>query len=143
MPAVRLDADAWDAARLMAEHRLPGVVIVDDQDRPRCVLTGPEALGFVLPSYLLDDPALARVMDEESAEALCRERHDRTVGEVVADRGRPLPVVGLDTTLVEIALLMARERSPVVAVVADGRLLGAVTSARVLAALQSAGAGTP
>jgi CBS domain-containing protein len=139
VPTVRLDADAWDAARLIAERRLPGVVIVDERDRPCCVLTGPEALRFVLPSYLLDDPALARVMDERSAEALCGERHDRTVGEVVADRGRPLPLVEEDTTLVEIAVLMARERSPVVAVVADGVLLGTITAPRVLGALQSAG----
>jgi CBS domain-containing protein len=38
-----------------------------------------------------------------------------------------LPVVGPDATVLEVAALMARARTPLVAVVAGGEMLGAIT----------------
>ena len=38
-----------------------------------------------------------------------------------------MPVVDPDATVLEMAALMARTHSPLVAIVADGRLMGAVT----------------
>jgi CBS domain-containing protein len=50
------------------------------------------------------------------------------VAEVLPERLRDLPVVDDDATALEIAALMARSRSPLVAVVDDrGVLIGAVT----------------
>jgi CBS domain-containing protein len=51
------------------------------------------------------------------------------VAEVLPERLRDLPVVDDDATALEIAALMARSGSPLVAVVDDqGILIGAVTS---------------
>ena len=52
----------------------------------------------------------------------------RTVAQALPERLRELPVVDDDATALEIAALMARSRSPLVAVVDDdGLLVGAVT----------------
>jgi CBS domain-containing protein len=45
-----------------------------------------------------------------------------------------VPVVDADDTIIEVAELMARVRSPLVAVVKDGRLHGVITASRLLAA---------
>jgi CBS domain-containing protein len=79
------------------------------------------------PQYYLDDPAVARVIDEEHADRVLTELADRTVAECLPDERRELPVVGPDATVLEIAALMARARTPLVAVVADRRILGAIT----------------
>ena len=33
-PVVAIDSDALDAARLLAEHRLPGIVVTDSSGKP-------------------------------------------------------------------------------------------------------------
>ena len=63
-PVVDLDSDAFAAARLMAERRLPGLIVNGDDGRPWTILPGSQVLRFVVPGYVQDDPALARVYDE-------------------------------------------------------------------------------
>jgi CBS domain-containing protein len=45
-----------------------------------------------------------------------------------------IPVAKADDTIIEVAEVMARLRSPLVAVVKDGRLHGVITASRLLAA---------
>jgi CBS domain-containing protein len=47
----------------------------------------------------------------------------------------PPPVLEPDDTLIEAAAIMAQARTPLVPVVADGRVIGVVTAQRVLAAV--------
>jgi CBS domain-containing protein len=126
-PAVAMDTPAVEAARLLAEHDLPGLIVVDEADRPLCVLPGTQVLRLAVPRYCQDDPALARVIDEDHADLFIRALGSRTVRECLTEQPRELPITDPDATLLEVAALMARTRSPLVAVVEGGRLIGAVT----------------
>ncbi|MEV1005006.1 CBS domain-containing protein [Nonomuraea sp. NPDC050202] len=126
-PTVTLDTSIAAAARLLAQQRLPGLIVVDEQGMPLSVLPGTQVLRLAVPDYCQEDPALARVVDEEHADRFLRSVADRTVREALPPRPRELPITDPDATLLEMAALMARTRSPLVAVVDDGQLIGAVT----------------
>jgi len=127
-PTVGMDTPAIEAARLLAAENLPGLVVVDSERRPVTVLPGTQVLRLGVPGYLQDDPALVRVVDEAHADVFLRGLAGRTVRECLPAQARELPVVEPDATVLEIAALMARTRSPLVAV-ADrgGALIGVVT----------------
>jgi predicted transcriptional regulator len=130
---VRLDTPAIDAARLLAAEDLRGLVVLDDRELPTAVLAGTQVLRLGVPAYIQDDPALAGVVDEASADLFLRELGDRTVAECLPERPSELPVVAPDATVLEVAALMARARVPLVAVVdpVEG-LLGAITLATLM-----------
>ncbi|MEU6038297.1 CBS domain-containing protein [Actinomadura sp. NPDC047616] len=145
-PVTRLDADALEAARMLAEQRLPGLIVVDDEEHPVAVLPGSQILRFVVPRYVQDDPTLARVYDEGHADRMCQRLGGRKVRDVlIPERAPHLPVVPGDAQAMEIAALMADAHSPVVAVV-DGhergraRLIGAITVSDLLGRLLPASA---
>jgi CBS domain-containing protein len=130
-----LDTPAQDAARLLSQRKLPGLIVVDEHDHPVAILPGSQLLRHIIPPYIQDDPALAHVLDEASADRLCDAIADKTV-EQILPKDRPLPVVTADDTAMEIAALMAKMRSPIVAVVEsrekDASLIGAVSAAHLL-----------
>ncbi len=127
-PTVATGMQVIEAAQRMAAHNLPGLIVVDEADRPVTILPGTQVLRMALPRYCQDDPALARVIDEPSADQFLDWLAGRTVAECLPDRPAELAVVDPDATLLEIAALMARTRSPLVAVVDDaGAIVGAVT----------------
>lgn len=126
-PTIERDAPAIEAARLLAGADLPGLIVMAD-GHPLTVLSGTQVLRLAVPQYYLDDPTLAGVVDEAAADLFLRELGDRTVAECLPEQARELPVVDPDATVLEIAALMARARTPVVGVVdAENTLLGAVT----------------
>jgi CBS domain-containing protein len=127
-PTVELTTPAIAAAQLLAGQNLPGLIVVDDRGRPLTVLPGTQVLRMAIPAYCQDDPTLARVIDEAAADVFLRGLGERTVAQSLPEAPRELPVVAPDATVLEIAALMARSRSPLVAVVdRDGAMLGAVT----------------
>jgi CBS domain-containing protein len=127
-PTVGTDTLAIEAARLLAEQNLPGLIVVDAGGRPLTILSGPQVLRMAVPRYIQDDPPLARVVDEAAADVFIEELGDRKVADVLPEQPRELAVVDQAATVLEIAALMARTRTPVVAVVDPaGALLGAVT----------------
>ncbi len=127
-PAVTTDTLVVEAARLLAQQDLPGLVVVDHGGRPTTILPGTDVLQMAVPQYCQSDPALARVVDEATADIFIQQLGDRTVAQALPARRRELPVVDGDATALEIAALMARSRSPLVAVVDDqGAFAGAVT----------------
>jgi CBS domain-containing protein len=136
-PCVGIDDDALDAARLMAEQRLPGLVVCEAGGRPTRILPGTQVLRFVLPRYVQDDATLARVLGERASDRLLGELAGKKVRDVLSPTsGVDLAVAEPDDTVVELAALMARTHSPLVAVVEeDGRLIGCVTLPRLLDAL--------
>ena len=53
--------------------------------------------------------------------------------EAVLPKPRPqMATVNADDTIVEVAAIMARDHSPLVAVMADERLVGVITASRIL-----------
>jgi CBS domain-containing protein len=129
-PTVALSDSALEAARLLAARNLPGLVVVDDAGRPSTVLPGTQVLRMAVPQYCQDDPRLARVIDEAAADVFVRGLGGRTVEQCLPRERRELPVVDPQATVLEVAALMARARSPLVAVAEPddaGRLLGVIT----------------
>ncbi|WP_372734252.1 CBS domain-containing protein [Nocardioides sp.] len=138
-PTVRMDTDALTAARLLTEHNRPGLIVVDDKGHPIAVLPGSQVLRSFIPAYVQDDPALARVLDEGFSDEICAKLADHTVEELVP-KDRPLLLIANDDdTMLEIAAMMAGNRSPLVAVLdgkgKDASLLGAITAHDLLGAI--------
>ena len=71
-PVVSIDSGALDAARLLAEHRLPGIVVTDSAGKPYAVLPASQVVRFIVPRYVQDDPALARVLNDSAADRAAR-----------------------------------------------------------------------
>lgn len=127
-PTVRRSTRVVDAARLLASQDLPGLIVVDGAGHPEVVLRGTDVLRMAVPRYCQDDPALARVIDEAAADVFAHQLGEATVAQALPNGIRELPVVDDDATALEIAALMARSGSPLVAVVDDrGVMVGAIT----------------
>jgi CBS domain-containing protein len=138
-PALNEQSGAVEAARVLAEEQRPGLIVVDDENRPVAVLPGSQVLRLLIPNYIRDDPTLAGVVDDDFVEHMCDALADKTVVELLPKDRKKLPVVAADDTLMEVAAVMAAERSPLVAVVegprTKGALVGAITLPVVLGAL--------
>ncbi|WP_327120682.1 CBS domain-containing protein [Nocardia sp. NBC_01730] len=133
-PSVTMDSDALAAAKLLAEHRLPGIVVTDGDSAPRAVLPASQVVRFLVPRYVQDDPSLAGVLSESVADRIADTLRGKTVGELLPEP-KPksvLPVARADDTIVEVAALMARCRCPLVAVVDGTRMIGVITASRLL-----------
>lgn len=133
-PVVSVDSDALDAARMLAEHRLPGIVVTDTSGRPYAVLPASQVVGFIVPTYVRDDPSLAGVINESWADKAAERLSDKKVRDVLPEHLEDIPSAKSDDTILEVAALMAQLKSPLIAVLKDGRLLGVVTASRLLAA---------
>ena len=137
VPTVSEDTPAMDAARILSRKGLPGLIVRDGQGRPATVLPGSQVLRFLVPRYVQDDPPLARVFDEKASDELLAKLSGSVVRDLLPDRPDldELPVVDGDATALEVAAVMARVQSPVVAVIEGEQLLGAITVRRLLDAL--------
>lgn len=136
LPTVGPDDAAWDAARLIAEHRLPGIAVVGVDGRPVAVLPATQVLRWVVPTYIQDDPSLARVFGEAEADTLCTEGlTGRRVRDLLPEKGHRVELASVDgdATAVECAAEMARLRSPLLVVVDEGnQVRGLLTASRLL-----------
>ncbi|HTX95924.1 MAG TPA: CBS domain-containing protein [Mycobacterium sp.] len=133
-PVVSIEADALEAARMLAEHTLPGLLVTDTSGRPYAVLPASQVVRFIVPRYVQDDPSLAGVLNESTADRCAEKLSGKKVRDVLPDHLVDIPPANADDTIVEVAALMARLRSPLVAVVKEGELIGVITASRVLAA---------
>lgn len=129
---VSLDTSALEAARLLARHRLPGLVVTDAQGLPHSVLPASQVVRFLVPTYVQDDPSLARVLSESMADHAADRLGSRKVGDVLPRERPELCVVRSDDTVIEVAAMMARLRSPLVAVMRGRQLAGVITASRLL-----------
>jgi CBS domain-containing protein len=134
-PLVGLESDALDAARILARHRLPGLVVTAESGRPYAVLPASQVVRFVVPHYIQADPSLAGVIDESAADRIAGQLAGKTVRDLLPKHPAELPTVAADDTVLELAAVMARMRSPLVAVLSDDRIVGVVTASRLLSFL--------
>ncbi len=131
-PSIDVTASALGAARTIgAEHR-PAVVVLDGV-RPVAVLPSSQVMALLVPPYLQEDPSLVHVYDEKAADALARRLSGKSVGDLLPEERRELPVVRPEATLMECAAVMARLHSPLLVVAGkDGAMQGAVVASTVL-----------
>jgi CBS domain-containing protein len=145
--SVSVDSDATEAARLMAEQKLPGLLVLDEHGAPRAILPASQLIKVLLPAYVIDDPSLAAVVDEKHADRLCQALRGRTVADCLPRDVTPPPVAAPDDTALEVAALMARVRSPLVAVAEKAKdgthLLGVITASHLLHELLGASGTLP
>ncbi|HZE18083.1 MAG TPA: CBS domain-containing protein [Mycobacterium sp.] len=133
-PVVRIDSDALDAARMLAEHHLPGLLVTDTSGKPYAVLPASQVLQFIVPRYVQDDLSLAGVLSESMADHAAKSLRGKTVRDVLPDHLLNIPPANAHDTIIAVAAQMARLRSPLIAVTKDGRLHGVITASRLLAA---------
>lgn len=132
-PVVGIDSPALETARMLAEHRLPGIVVLTADGQPYAVLPASQVVGFIVPSYVQDDPLLAAVLAESMADRAAERLGNKTVRQLLPRHQRTLPAANADDTIIEVAALMARLRSPLIAVMKEGKLHGVITASRLLA----------
>lgn len=130
-PVVTRDSEAVEAVRLMAEHRMPGLVVTD-RGQPCCVLPASQVVRFLVPAYVQDDPALAGVLNESMADHIADTLKGKTVGALLPREAPDLAVVNPDDTIIEVAAVMARLRCPLAVVMDGDRLTGVITASRLL-----------
>lgn len=133
-PVVTIDSSALDAARMLADHRLPGIVVTDASGRPHAVLPASQVVRFIVPQYVQDDPSLAGVLNESAADHAADKLGGKTVRDMLPEHLINVPAAHANDTIIEVAALMARLRSPLIAVMKDGNLHGVITASRLLAA---------
>jgi CBS domain-containing protein len=133
-PVVTVESSALEAARMMAEHLLPGIVVTDSSGLPYAVLPASQVVRFIVPTYVQDDPSLAGVIDESWADKAADKLGNKSVRDMLPEHLENIPSAKADDTIIEVAALMAQLKSPLVAVLKDGRLHGVITASRLLAA---------
>jgi CBS domain-containing protein len=133
-PVVTIDSNALDAARMLAEHRLPGIVVTDASGKPYAILPASQVVRFLVPSYVQDDPSLAGVINESMADRAAEKLGGKKVRDVLPEHLIDVPAANADDTIIEVAALMARFRSPLIAVMKEGKLHGVITASRLLGA---------
>src|ERR1700744_4017874 len=112
---------------MVAEGSLPGIVIVTADGQLYAVLPAYEVVRFIVPSYVQDDPLLAGVLAESIADRAAEKLGGKTLRQLLSQHQLTLPTANADDTIIEVAALMGRLRSPLIAVMKHGRLHGVIT----------------
>jgi CBS domain-containing protein len=133
-PIVPIDSDAVEAARKIAEHHLPGLLVTDTSGKPCAVLQAFAILRFILPRYVQDDLALAGVLGDPTPDQAMQNLAGKTVGDLLPDYLRDMPSLDTRATITKVAAEMAQQRTPLIAVTKDGKLHGVITASHLLAA---------
>jgi predicted transcriptional regulator len=132
MPLVDLDTNALEAAQLLAERRLPALVVTQADGSPHSILPASQVVRFLVPGYVQDDPSLARVMNESMADRAGDKLGSKRVRDLLPDERRELAAVNHDDTIIEVAAIMARLRCPLAAVMKGDKLIGVISASRLL-----------
>ncbi|BBX44252.1 CBS domain-containing protein [Mycobacterium cookii] len=131
---VPVDSDAREAARLVAEHNLPGLVVTDNHGKPHAILLASEMLHLVLPRYVQHDVTLAGVMGDALADGAGENLAGKSVRDILPRKPRTVPSVDVRDGVIKVAAEMAQLRTPLIAVTQNGKLHGVITASRLLAA---------
>ena len=132
-PVVDIDSPAVDAARMLAEHCLPGIVVLTADGQLYAVLPASQVVRFIVPSYVQEDPLLARVLAESVADRAVDALGGKTIRELLPQQRLRLPIANADDTILEVATIMGMLRSPLIAVMKQGKLHGVITASRLSA----------
>lgn len=127
---VRPDASLAEAARIMLEHRISGLPVVNVNGKLVGIITERDFLRR-------DDGERPRwidvVLSEAGGQITSRELHDRRVEEVMSKD----PIyIGVETPVSELIELMERHGVKRLPVVTNGHVVGIVSRANLLLALR-------
>jgi CBS domain-containing protein len=131
-PVVALDSNALDAVRLLATRRLPGLVVTDSAGTPVTILPASQVVRLLVPAYVQDDPSLAGVLSESMADRIADKLGGKSVAAVLPKPPPDMATAKSDDTIIEVAAIMARNRSPLVAVMSGTGIVGVITASRLL-----------
>jgi predicted transcriptional regulator len=131
-PVVSMDSDALDAVRLLATRRLPGLVVTDQAGTPVTILPASQVVRLLVPAYVQEDPSLAGVLSESIADRIADKLGGKSVAAVLPKPPPDMATVKSDDTIIEVAAIMARNRSPLVAVMGAKGIIGVITAPRLL-----------
>lgn len=126
-PRLAAGAPASEAAATLSRIDVRAALVVDPSGRLVGVLTDSQLLAALLPDYLEQDAALARVLEEDAGERLRRGLEGRTVADLLEPQEGPRPEVDGDARLLEVAAMMVRTHRSLVGVVDGGELIGGIS----------------
>jgi CBS domain-containing protein len=132
---IRPDDPATDLIRAFEDPALRAVAVVSAEGNLIGVISDEDLLYALLPSYVLDDEALARVLEEGAGATLRHRLEGKRVEQCVHTTRRQHALVEPDATLIEVAATMVRSGDPGVLVVEGRRVLGVITVDVLLPAL--------
>jgi CBS domain-containing protein len=123
---LRLDDSAEDLISMFERPGLRAVPVVSSHGELIGLVTDEEVLRAVLPAYVVEDPWLAAVLEEDAASDLRGRLAGERVKNVVHIRRPRRPPIGLDDTLIEVTSAMVRAGDPAVAVVENDLVVGLI-----------------
>ncbi len=129
-PVIRVgpEASVGEAVRLMAEHNLGAVVVVDEEDAPCGILTESDLLVRVAhPHYPPVLSILGAVIPLPGGESLDETLRKITAVLVKELMTSPVHTTSVDTPVANVADLMVEEKVRHVPVLEDGKLVGMVS----------------
>lgn len=85
-PHVTTDDRAVDAVRLVAEHNLAALLVLESDGAPYAVVPGSQLVRQLLPEYVMEDPLLAAVIDDRHADSLTEDLAGKTVAQWIPGR---------------------------------------------------------
>lgn len=125
--ALRMDDPAEDLISLFERPRVRAVPVVSAEGELIGLVTDEDMLCAVLPPFVVEDPRLAAVLEEDAASDLRTRLEGERIGNVVRIRRPGQPPVGLEDSLVEVTSAMVRAGDPAVAVVENDVVVGLIT----------------
>lgn len=130
---VRPDTSVSEIARLMTEHAISGLPVVDENDKVLGVVT---ELDMIVRNTRFKMPAFIAFLDaiiylETPGQYRERVEHmlGTTAGEIMSE---PAVTVGPDASIEELAELMVDRKMNPIPVVAAGRLIGIVSRSDII-----------
>jgi CBS domain-containing protein len=111
------------------------VAVIDDRGELVGLLTEEDLLYACLPAYVIEDEALAGVLEDRFGETLRQRIEGRPVQDVANTTRRHHPPVEAGDNLVEVAIALVRSGDPAVLVVEQGQVVGVITVDALLPAL--------
>lgn len=92
LPIVTRSTTMTEAARLLADNGWTGLIVLDGDRNPIDSLHAIDVMRSLVPSLVVDEPSLARVLDSDGSAKMLAAVPDRTVGEILDDT---MPEVGV------------------------------------------------
>ena len=96
------------------------------------ILPASQVVRLLVPVYVQEDPSLAGVLSESIADRIADKLGGKSVAAVLPKPPPDMTTVKSDDTIIEVAAIMARNRSPLVAVMGGKGIVGVITAPRLL-----------